>query len=137
MAALDTNVLVRYLIRDHEGQLAAAQWLVRRCVGSGETLFVPVTVALELEWVLRSNFRMPKPDVVQLLSDLLSTAELVFESEGALELALRLYADGGADYSDCVHVALADRAGHAPLWTFDKLAARVEGAALLTVTGSL
>lgn len=131
MAALDTNVLVRYLVRDHRGQLAAAQRLIRSCVDRGEPLFVPVTVALELEWVLRSNFGISKPEVVHLLSDLLSAAELVFESEGALELALRLYADGGADYSDCVHVALAARAGHAPLWTFGKAAARVDGAALL------
>lgn len=136
MPALDTNVLVRYLVRDDVGQLAAARRLIRNCVEKGETLFIPVTVALELEWVLRSNFEVPKSDVVHLLSDLLSATELAFESEDALEFALRLYADGRADYSDCVHVALAARAGHAPLWTFDKAAARLDGAMLLTASGS-
>ncbi len=54
----------------------------------GQALFIPVTVSLELEWVLRSNFGFGKDAVVQTLSDLLSSAELSFESERALEVAL-------------------------------------------------
>jgi predicted nucleic-acid-binding protein len=132
MAALDTNVLVRYLVQDDTAQLAAAKRLIRKCVSEGQTLYVPVSVALELEWVLRSNFRFAKDDVVQTLSQLLSSAELTFESEGALELALLLYKKGPADYSDCVHAALAAQAGEQPLWTFDKAASKVDGARLLT-----
>lgn len=131
MAALDTNVLVRYLVRDDAAQLASARRLVRRCIDAGQTLFVPVSVSLELEWVLRSTFGFAKEDVIRTLSQLLSSAELSFESEGALELALLLYRKGPADYSDCVHVALAAQAGERPLWTFDKAASRVDGARLL------
>ena len=132
MAALDTNVLIRYLVQDDERQLAAASRLIRRCVEANEALFVPISVALELEWVLRSNFKFSKPEIVETLSGLLAADELRFESEGAVELALRHYADGSADYSDCVHAALATLAGHAPLWTFDKSASKVDGARLLT-----
>lgn len=131
MAALDTNVLVRYLVRDDAAQLASARRLVRRCIDAGQALFVPVSVSLELEWVLRSTFGFAKEDVIRTLSQLLSSAELSFESEGALELALLLYRKGPADYSDCVHVALAAQAGERPLWTFDKAASRVDGARLL------
>ena len=131
MAALDTNVLVRYLVQEDVAQLATARRLIRRCVDRGETLFVPVTVALELEWVLRSNFRFPKADIVALLCGLLSTDELVFESEGALELGLALYVQGGADFSDCLHAALATQAGQQPLWSFDKAASKVAGVRLL------
>jgi predicted nucleic-acid-binding protein len=49
-------------------------------------------------------------------------------SESAVELALALYAQGSADYSDCMHVALAVQAGQRPLWTFDKAASKVAGA---------
>jgi len=132
MAALDTNVLVRYLVRDDERQLATARRLIRRCVDGGEALFVPVSVALELEWVLRSNFELSKAAVIQTLADLLATQELTFESEGALEQALRSYTDGNTDYADCVHVALAAQAGHTPLCTFDKAASKIYGARLLT-----
>jgi predicted nucleic-acid-binding protein len=133
MAALDTNILIRFLVEDDAAQCAAAKKLIRKCVREGETLYVPVTVALELEWVLRSSFGFGKPAVVAVLSQLLSATELAFESEGALELALVLYGQGSADYSDCLHVALANVAGEKPLWTFDKAASRVDGARLLPV----
>ena len=128
MAALDTNVLVRYIVQDDAAQFAAAKRLISRCVGDGSTLFVPVTVVLELEWVLRSGFGFGKDDVLLTLSSLLSAAELVFESEQALEVALQLFRKGSADFADCLHVALATQAGEQPLWTFDKAAARISGA---------
>lgn len=131
MAALDTNVLVRYVIQDDSGQLAAAKRLIDRCVGEGRSLFVPVTVTLELEWVLRASFGYVKDDVLQVLSSLFSAAELAFESERALEVALQLYREGPADFADCLHVALATEAGEQPLWTFDKGASKVTGAQLL------
>jgi predicted nucleic acid-binding protein len=53
------------------------------------------------------------------------------ESEGALELALLLYEENSADYSDCVHVALAAQPGEQPMWTFDKATAKLDGAKLL------
>ena len=90
---------------------------------------VPVTVALELEWVLRSRFGFGKEDILATFATLLSAAELGFESESALEHALLLFAEGAADFSDCVHVALAALYGEQPLWTFDKAAARIMGAA--------
>lgn len=131
MPALDTNVLVRYLVQDDPGQLAAAKRLIGRNVAEGSTLFVLVTVVLELEWVLRSSFAFPKDDVLMTLSSLFSAAELTFESERALEVALQLYRDGSADFADCLHVALATQAGEQPLWTFDRRAAKVSGTQLL------
>ena len=132
MAALDTNILVRYLIRDDAAQLAAAQRLIRRYVRDQQTLFVPITVTLELEWVLRSNFGYAKQVAVRALSDLFSAAELLFESERALEVALELYRNSAADFADCLHIALAAQSGETPVWTFDKDAAKVRGAQLLT-----
>lgn len=131
MPALDTNVLVRYVVQDDSAQLAAAKRLISRLVTEGRSLFVPVTVALELEWVLRSSYGYAKADVVEVLAGLLSAAELVFESERAMEVALQLYREGSADFADCLHIALAAQAGEQPLWTFDKGAAKVAGAELV------
>lgn len=131
MPALDTNVLIRYIVADDPGQLGAARRLIKRCVSEGQTLFVPVTVVLELEWVLRSSFGFAKADVLLTLSSLFSAAELTLESERALEVALQLFRKGSADFADCLHIALATQAGEQPLWTFDKGAAKVNGARLL------
>jgi len=128
MPALDTNALVRYVVKDDVAQFAAAKRLIRKCVSEGQTLFVPVTVTLELEWVLRSSFEYAKDEVMQVLSSLFSAAELTFESEHALEVALQLYRKGPADFADCLHIALAAQAGELPLWTFDKRAVKVNGA---------
>jgi hypothetical protein len=49
------------------------------------------------------------------LSDLFSAAELSFESERALEVALDLYRGKTSDSADCVHIALAAQAGEPPL----------------------
>ncbi|MES2226821.1 MAG: type II toxin-antitoxin system VapC family toxin [Pseudomonadota bacterium] len=128
MPALDTNALVRYVVEDDTAQLAAAKRLIRKYVSEGRTLFVPVTVTLELEWVLRASFEYAKNEVMEVLSSLFSAAELTFESEPALEVALQLYRDGSADFADCLHIALAAQAGELPLWTFDRRAAKVNGA---------
>lgn len=131
MPSLDTNVLVRYVVQDDAAQLAAARRLIRKFVSQGQTLFVPVTVALELEWVLRSNFEYSRDETLGVISQLLSAAELTFESERALEVALHLYRNGPADFADCLHIALAAQAGESPLWTFDKQAGKVSGAQTL------
>jgi len=131
MPALDTNVLVRYLVADEVAQQRVAKQFINRCVNEGLGLFVPVTVVLELEWVLRSSFGFIKDDVMATLARLFSSVELRFESERALEVALQLYRKGSADFADCLHVALAAQANEQPLWTFDKTAARVSGAQLL------
>jgi predicted nucleic-acid-binding protein len=131
MPALDTNVLVRYIVQDDSGQLAAAKRLIDRCVAEGQSLFVPVTVTLELEWVLRASFGYAEDDVLQALSNLFSAAELTFESERALEVAMQLHREASADFADCLHIALAAEAGEQPLWTFDKGAAKVTAAQLI------
>ena len=54
--ALDTNLLVRLLVNDDPAQaeLAAA------CIDASAGCFVPITVALELEWVLRGAYKLPR-----------------------------------------------------------------------------
>ena len=78
MPALDTNVLVRYIVQDDSGQLAVAKRLIDRCIAEGQSLYVPVTVTLELEWVLRASFGYVKDDVLLVLSNLFSASELSF-----------------------------------------------------------
>jgi predicted nucleic-acid-binding protein len=131
MPALDTNVLIRHPVQDDSAQLATARRLIRKCVSEQQTLFVPVAVTLELEWVLRCSFDYSKDATIGVLSDLFSAVELSFESDRALGVALEAYRNGTAEFADCLHVALTAQAGEQPLWTLDKGAARLSGARLI------
>ena len=129
--ALDTNVLVRLIVQDDESQaMVVSRWLEQH-VRRSESLWVAVTVMLELEWVLRSRYKFAKADVIRAFSSLLTTIELIFESEDALEQALASYEEGGADFGEYLHLALAQDGNALPFWTFDAKASRAVGAKLL------
>ena len=127
MAGLDTNVLVRWLVADDAAQTRRARQVFEAAARQGLPLFVPVTVALELEWVLRSRYRLGKASVLQAFTALLETRELAFQAEEALERALHAWRQGGADFADCLHAGVCAAAGHAPLLSFDEKAARLAG----------
>jgi len=131
MAALDTNVLVRFVVRDDVAQWTSTVNLMRRTRAAGQRLFVPVSVVLETEWVLRSSFAFKKVTVLDTLMALISSDGLTFESETSLEHALMHYEATSADFADCLHAALSHEAGEVPMWTFDRKAAKVPGAHLL------
>jgi predicted nucleic-acid-binding protein len=132
MAALDTNILVRWLTDDDAGQSSRVDRLLNDNVKNGERLFVPVTVMLELEWVLRSRYRFDKAAITSALDALLSVTELEFQTEPALEQALWLFKQAGAPhFADCLHVAWVSQSGQGPLLTFDERASKLEGAELL------
>ena len=85
MAGLDTNVLVRWLVADDDVQVARVQALLESGRSTGRSFFVPTTVLLELEWVLRSRYRLDKPAILSALNALLETQEFDIQAEAALE----------------------------------------------------
>jgi predicted nucleic-acid-binding protein len=128
VTALDTNVLVRLLTGDDTRQAARARALVEK---SAEPLFVPLTVALELEWVLRARYACSRDTVILTFVRLLETRELDFQEEASVERAIFLYRSTNADLGECLHAATAITHERAPLKTFDRKAARLEGVELL------
>jgi predicted nucleic-acid-binding protein len=129
--ALDTNILVRLLVRDDAIQTDLAASLLERHARKSEALLVPVSVMLELEWVLRSRYKFSKAEVIRTFTGLLASIELVFESEAALEQALASYEDGAADFGEFLHLALAQQGQALPFWTFDAKASKAPGTRLL------
>lgn len=126
--SVDTNVLVRLVAQDDELQAQAVDRLLARHAKRGELLFVPVTVVLELEWVLRSKLSQNKGQFILTLSALLTMVEFSFEAEDAVEQALADYEDGNADFGEYLHLALSRRSDALPFWTFDRKATKAVGA---------
>ena len=131
MAALDTNILVRWLVEDDAQQLAQVRSLFQAVLAGGGTLFVPITVVIELEWVLRSHYQLNKPAFIEVLGRLLNSPELSFHTESTVDLAIVLFTNNTADFADCIHTAIASFAGENPLYTFDQQAAKLTGATLV------
>jgi predicted nucleic-acid-binding protein len=129
MPALDTNVLVRWLTRDDEAQYAVAGRKLAAARQQGQSLWVAPTVLLELEWVLRSRYRVGRVAMASTFDALLQVHELSFGEEVAVERALwRFKRDDAPDFADCLHASLAEGAGQGPLLTFDTRAATMPGA---------
>jgi predicted nucleic-acid-binding protein len=133
MPGLDTNVLVRWILDDEPRQATRVQRLFEEVREQRSPLFVPSTVMLELEWVLRSRYKLDKATVLGTFNALLETQELEFQDEPALERALSLYRQGSADFADCMHAGQCGSAGRAPMMTFDDIAARLPNVELLKV----
>ncbi len=130
-ASLDTNVLVRWLLADDAAQTARVLALLDSAAAQNASFFVPSTVQLELEWVLRRRYGLDKATVLTTFVALLETRELQLQFELALEQALHLYRFGSADFADCLHAGLSEAAGRAPLLTLDAKAAQLEGVRLV------
>ena len=127
MLGVDTNVLIRYLIRDDQPQYKRARRLVDREVRKGEPLLVSLLVLLESECVLRSRYELPKSEIVAAFSALLDTADLAFEDEPAIEHAIFLWKDSSADFADCLIDARNLRLGCRATATFDGKALKLAG----------
>jgi predicted nucleic-acid-binding protein len=131
MPALDTNVLVRWLVRDDEDQTARAFALLQSPTADGLPYFIPVTVLLELEWVLRSRYGFSQTHVIAAVTAILETFGMELQEQAAVERALHLLRLGAAEFADCLHVGLASAGRRAPLLTFDVGAPRWPDAQLI------
>ena len=127
MIGVDTNVLVRYLVRDDQRQFEAARRLINREDGANEPTMISLVVLVEAEWVLRSRYDLNKADIAAAFSALLDTADLVFEDEPTLEHALYMWKDSRADFADCLINARHQRLGCRATATFDARALKMEG----------
>lgn len=99
MIAVDTNVLVRCLTLDDPGQVPAAKALLAHSDG----VFVAKTVLLELEWVLRAAYKLPRPTIQSALEKLLGLPNLSVENPGQIGQALDGYSRG-LDFADAMHL---------------------------------
>ncbi len=127
MLGVNTNVLVRFLVRDDEAQFEKARKLIKREVAAGRRVFVSQLVLLETEWVLRSRYSLSKNLIIGAISGLLDATDVRFEDEPAIEEALFIWKDMTADFADCLIGAKNRRLGCRATATFDVKASKLPG----------
>lgn len=125
MRAIDTNVLVRLVVDDDPRQTAAAEHYVR------DGAWVSILAVAEAVWVLATGYAFKARNIADALEILLDNRQLTFQEAEAVADAVILYRGSPAlGFSDCLMIALARKAGHLPLGTFDRRLAKVDGAQL-------
>ncbi len=118
MIGLDTNVLVRLLVRDDEAQHHRAIALLGR--DPDETFFVGEVVLAEVVWVLASRYRCDRDEIASVVRQLTQVQELHFESTDRVVRALRSFESGEGGFADYLIAARARDAGCSSVATLDR-----------------
>lgn len=127
MIALDTNVLVRFLVEDDAKQTRRAAALLQQGIEDDETFFIPDVTLVETVWVLIRRYKLDRAEVVSVLRRLLAARHLRFSSTDRLNDALDAFDSGRGDFSDYVIRAQAFEAGCSSIATFDRALLREPG----------
>ncbi len=130
MIAVDTNILVRYLVCDDQQQAEAARTLLESLTAE-QPGFICREVTLELVWVLERAYNFSRHRIANIVEELVSTEGLVFEAQDYVARSAIRYRTVSAGFSDLMISSAAKRAGTDLLYTFDKKAARLERVMLL------
>ena len=127
MIGLDTNVLVRFLIRDDEAQFERACNLIRSEARRQEFVCISLLVLLETEWVLRSRYKLAKEAILETFSELLDAGDIRFEDEPTIARALFMWKNSSAQFAGCLIGARHWGLGCTATATFDKGALKLPG----------
>jgi len=134
MTAVDTNVLVRFLVHDDPAQAALVREKFLSAEREGTAFFVPLLVLLETIWVLESAYAIPRSDLLDTLADLLRLPILNFEQREAVQAALTAARSHPLDLPDALIAESARHNGCSSVLTFDRKAARTAPFQILATT---
>lgn len=126
MIALDTSVVVRFLVQDDPDQFARAAALFATLAPDNPG-FLPREVVIELVWVLDRAYGYARGEICDALDALLEAEDIEIEADARVGRAVHAWRGGGAGFADrMILAAAADR--HATLATFDRRLAGLPGA---------
>jgi predicted nucleic-acid-binding protein len=123
MRAVDTNVIVRLIVRDDTAQVVAAEAFIEHGV------WISTLALAEAVWVLASTYDLSSSELVAAIDMLLNNTRVTMQDAEAVSAALAVFRSKPAlGFSDCLVLELARRSGHLPLGTFDRNLAKLDGA---------
>jgi predicted nucleic-acid-binding protein len=129
MIALDTNILLRFLLRDDEIQSDIARRILAEELTATRPGFISMIVVVELYWVLSRAYRKPDADIRRVLADLLDTPVLAFEAADLVRAALAM---PETDLADMLIHLRGLQAGCSHTLSFDQHFAKTAGVNLAT-----
>jgi predicted nucleic-acid-binding protein len=125
--ALDTNVLVRYLVGDDASHAAVARRVIEETLTPAEPGFVSLVVLVELSWVLERVYGCPVSQVASIFAELIASPTILVEQAAAVATAIAQPHD---DLADSLLHEIGKTHGCARTVTFDRKFARLPGVEL-------
>lgn len=120
MRAIDTNLLVRLLVRDSATQVDAAEAFI------ANGAWVSHLVLVETMWVLDAVYERTPRQIAKSIEMLLNHLSLTLQDAEVVAAALdKFNSRPSIGFSDCMVLEIARKAGHSPLGTFDKNLAKL------------
>jgi predicted nucleic-acid-binding protein len=126
MFALDTNILVRYIVQDDVEQSAIANSIIDG-LNPDNSAFIACVVLCELNWVLKSGYKISKEQAIEILEKIITIPVFDIEHFDCCLKALKSYKNGQADFSDYLILEIATLNGYKAVMTFDKNALKSDG----------
>jgi predicted nucleic-acid-binding protein len=128
MRAIDTNVVIRLITRDHEDQALAAEALVK------DGAWLSLVALVETCWVLSAGYEFTPPQLARALGILLDHEHIVVEHPVAVERALEVFRKRPKlSFPDCLLIEIARQSGFLPFATFDKDLAKLDDVELIEI----
>ncbi|MBI4686580.1 MAG: type II toxin-antitoxin system VapC family toxin [Nitrospirae bacterium] len=131
MKGIDTNVLVRYLVKDDKAQAEIASAYIREITESGGTCFINIIVLCELIWVLESAYEFHKNEIADVCDRILRTKQFEIEAKDIARRAVNDYRNGKADFADYIIGKINNLNGCDITATFDRALKKQDGFILL------
>ncbi|MCL2595170.1 MAG: PIN domain-containing protein [Promicromonosporaceae bacterium] len=130
MIGLDTNVIIRYAMRDDEKQTFLADQLIDGLTPESPGYLSQVILA-ETWWVLTRRYQLTPAEVSTFIRQLLESSTLISQNPDLTYIALRAVDKQGADFANALAAAISQSDGRSEMMTFDAKAAKRAGMTLL------
>ncbi|MFA5807350.1 MAG: PIN domain-containing protein [bacterium] len=119
-AFVDTSVILRILVREDEGKVAAVERLLLSARRSGKRLHVLPVAILEVVWVLEKVYKLDRRSIRELADAILNTGELIVENGDVFRKALAVYEEKNVKFADAVMGVWGIARGLKTVYTYDE-----------------
>jgi predicted nucleic-acid-binding protein len=120
MLAVDTNVLLRFILEDDLEQALRAKQAIVKAHHDGKALYLSQAVFQELVWVLQAVKKIPRAHVVRAVDGVLSMPVWNFEAPARMARALQYYEQYEVDFTDAMLAAISHEKGLDGVLSFDR-----------------
>lgn len=124
---IDTNIFLRYLTKDDPSRYDKCREIFKNAIEGKITIATSGMVIAELIWTLLSYYKVPKADVVEKISIIVSTKNLYIPDKDIIADALVLYSRKNIDYIDAYNAVFMKNHGVDEIYSYDGDFDAIEG----------